>query len=146
MRDEDVAENLIDRLLQALAAQVAATPGHVLAAGAVEALEDLSRAESERLFGQAGHLVHYGTDMEPLEALIGEITAVQRREAPEGAVLKPGDAVRLVGELPDSLAGYAETVFVVRYVSRAPTIVIQSDLAEDYVVVTVPATAVELVR
>ncbi|MFG1992845.1 hypothetical protein ACGFJ7_22985 [Actinoplanes sp. NPDC048988] len=144
--NEHTAENVIARLLQALAEQVAASPG--LAEAAAEALADLSRAESETVFGEAGLLVHYGADTEALEALIREITAVQRREVAQDAPLRPGDEVRLVGELPESLAGYdgtrlRETTFTVRYVSRAPTIAIQSDLAEDYLVATVPASAVE---
>jgi len=59
--------------------------------------------------------------------------------------------VRLVGELPENLAGYDETwlrrtVFVVRYVSGAPTVDVQSDLAEDYMIATVPTAIVEPVR
>ncbi|MEK8107139.1 hypothetical protein NKG94_21960 [Micromonospora sp. M12] len=49
--------------------------------------------------------------------------------------------------MPESLADYdetwlRETTFVVRYVGRDATVDVQSDLAEDYVIVTVPAAAV----
>jgi hypothetical protein len=59
--------------------------------------------------------------------------------------------VRLVGEVPESLAGYDETwlrrtVFIVRYVSRTLTVDIQSDLAEDYMIATAPTAIIELVR
>ncbi|MGX7671238.1 hypothetical protein [Plantactinospora sp. DSM 117369] len=145
MTDEQATENVIDRLLLALAAQLDTS---ALAPGAVEAFADLSRAEAHLIFGQAGHLVHYGADTEPLQTLIHAISAVQRREAPEDAAVRPGDAVRLVGELPESLAGYDETwlresVFVVRYVGRSPMVDVQSQLTEDYVIATVPAASVE---
>ena len=151
MTDEQIAENVIDRLLLALAAQLNSSRGAALAARAVEALADLSRAETELIFGQAGLLVHYGADIEPLVTLINRISAIQRDETPEDAALRPGDEVRLVGELPENLAGYDETwlrrtVFVVRYVSGAPTVDVQSDLAEDYMIATVPTAIVEPVR
>jgi hypothetical protein len=112
---------------------------------------DLSRTEAKLIFGQAGHLVHYGADTEALEDLIRLITAVQRDEAPADAALRPGDEVRLVGELPESLAEYdetslRETAFVVRYVSRTPTVEVQTKLTEDYMIETVPATALRLLR
>ncbi len=148
MTAEDIAESVIDRLLLALAAQLAQSKEPVLAVGAAEALADLSRAEAEHIFGQAGHLVHYGADTEPLETLIHSISGVLRAEAPEDAPFKPGDEVRLVGALPESLAEYDEMSlrqinFTVRYVGRGPTIDVQSDLAEDYMIATVPAAAVE---
>jgi hypothetical protein len=107
MTDEQTAENVIDRLLRALAAQLDTSADPALAAGAVEALADLSRAETELIFGQAGHLIHYGYGVghEPLVTLINVITAVQRSGTPEDAPVRPGDEVRLVGELPESLAG-----------------------------------------
>ncbi|MCG5460523.1 hypothetical protein MED01_003041 [Micromonospora sp. MED01] len=147
MTDEQTAENVLDRLLLAFAAQLQTSEGPALAAGAVEALANLSRAEADLIFGQAGHLVHYGADTAPLETLLDAISAVQRGEAPDGAVLRPGDDVRLVGELPESLVGYDETwlrstVFVVRYVGRDATVDVQSDLTEDYVITTVPAAGV----
>jgi hypothetical protein len=146
--EEDVAESVIDRLLLALAAQLALSKEQVLSSGAAEALADLSRAEAEHIFGQAGHLVHYGADTEPLESLIHAISAVLRTEAPETAPFKPGDEVRLVGALPETLAGYDEMwlrqiSFTVRYAGRGPMIDVQSDLTEDYIVATVPAAAAE---
>ncbi|KAB1093847.1 hypothetical protein F6X54_34125, partial [Micromonospora aurantiaca] len=75
MTDEETAELVIDRLLRALAAQLETSGSPALAAGAVEALADLSRAQADVIFGQAGHLVHYGTDTEPLKTLIHAITA-----------------------------------------------------------------------
>lgn len=138
-------------MLLALAAQLDASGDRALSAGAVEALVDLNRAEVGLIFGQAGHLVHYGADTEPLEFLIHVISAVQRGNAPRGAAVGPGDEVRLVGELPESLAGYderwlRETVFVVRYVGRDATVDVQSDLIEDYMIATVPAAIVDPVR
>ena len=151
MTDEVTAESVVDRLLLALAAQLDRSGDPALAAGAVEALADLSRAEADLIFGQAGHLVHYGVDTEPLKTLIHLISAVQRDEAPGDAAVRPGDEVRLVGELPESLAGYdatwlRETVFVVRYVGRDATVDVQPDLTEDYVIATVPAAIVEPLR
>ena len=146
MTDGDIAESVIDRLLWALAAQLGSSEERALTPDAVDALSDLSRAEAKLIFGQAGHLVHYGTDTEALKTLIDLITAVLRDEAPAEAPVKPGDEVRLVGELPQSLAEYdetslRETAFIVRYVSRAPTVEVQTDLTEDYMVETVPSTA-----
>jgi hypothetical protein len=151
--DEQTAESVIDRLLRALAAQLNMSKDSALAAGAVEALADLSRAEAQLIFGQAGHLVHYGygVDHEPLETLINVISAVQRSETPGDAAVRPGDEVRLVGDVPESLAGYDETwlrttVFVVRYVGRNATVDVQPDLAQDYTIWTVPTAIVEPVR
>jgi hypothetical protein len=149
--DEQTAESVIDRLLLALAAQLDRSGGPALTAGAVEALADLSRAEADLIFGQAGHLVHYGVDTEPLETFIHLISAVQRGEASGDAAVRPGDEVRLVGELPESLAEYdetwlRETVFVVRYVGRDATVDVQSELTADYMIATVPAAIVEPLR
>ncbi|WP_236145522.1 hypothetical protein [Verrucosispora sp. SN26_14.1] len=58
MTDEETTERIIDRLLLALAAQLDTSGGPALAAGAAEALADLSRAQADVIFGQAGHLVH----------------------------------------------------------------------------------------
>ncbi|WP_083816976.1 hypothetical protein [Micromonospora sp. L5] len=148
MTDEETAELVIDRLLRALAAQLDSSGTRALAAGAVEALAGLSRGQADVIFGQAGHLVHYGADTEPLKTLIGAITAIQRDEAPADAVVKPGDEVRLVGEVPESLADYdetwlRETTFVVRYVGRNAMVDLQPDLIEDYVIATVPAASVQ---
>ncbi|MET8552124.1 hypothetical protein [Micromonospora zamorensis] len=146
--DEETTEIVIDRLLLALAAQLDTSGRPALAAGAAEALADLSRCQADVIFGQAGHLVHYGADTEPLKTLIHAITAIQRDEAPADAPLKPGDEVRLVGEVPDSLADYdemwlRETTFVVRHVGRNAMVDVQPDLAEDYVIAMVPAASVE---
>jgi hypothetical protein len=146
--DEQASEFLIDRLLLALAAQLDLSKDPVLTAGAAEALADLSRDQAEVLFGQAGHLVHYGADTEPLEALIHAMSAVLSDEAPPDAPFRPGDEVRLVGALPDSLAGsqeeeIREIKFVVRYVGRSPMVTIQTELTEDYWITTVPAADLE---
>jgi hypothetical protein len=149
---EDAAERVIDRLLLALAAQQhTESKEPSLSAQAVEALAELSRDEAALIFGQAGHLVHYGVDTEPLVSLIDMISAVQRGEVPANAALKPGDAVRIVGDLPENLSKYDErilrrTVFVVRFVGRDATVDVQPDLTEDYVIETVPAAIVEPVR
>ncbi|MGC4880342.1 hypothetical protein ACLQ26_29225 [Micromonospora sp. DT43] len=148
MTDEETRELVIDRLLLALAAQLDTSGSPALATGAAEAFADLSRSQANVIFGQAGHLVHYGADTEPLETLIHAITATQRDEAPADALLKPGDEVRLVGEVPESLADYdemwlRETTFVVRYVGRNAMVEVQRDLAEDYLIATVPAAGVE---
>ena len=65
-------------------------------------------------------------------------------------MVKPGDEVRLVGEVPVSLANYdetwlRETTFVVRYVGRNAMVGLQPDLIEDYVVATVQAASVQLI-
>jgi hypothetical protein len=149
--DEQTVESVIDRLLLALAAHLETSRDPALAAGAVEAFADLSRAEARLIFGQAGHLVHYGADTEPLQTLIRLISAVQRGEAAEDATVRPGDEVRLVGEWPDNLANYDETrlrqtVFVVRYAGMDTTVDVQPDLTEDYVIETVPAAIVDPLR
>lgn len=136
-------ENVIDRLLLALAAQLATAEDPALAAGAVEELAELGRTEADVIFGRAGHLVHYGAAMEPLEALIRMIAAIQRGEAPSNAAVRAGDEVRLVGDLPESVARYGEaflgeTIFVVRYVGRDGTVDVQPELNADYVIETVP--------
>jgi hypothetical protein len=146
--DERVAENVIDRLLLALAAQLDTSEDLALTAGAVEAFADLSRAEVYSIFGHAGHLVHYGEDTGPLETLMHLISAVQRGEASGDAAVIVGDEVRLVGELPQILARYnetwlRETVFVVRYVDGDATVDVQPDLRADYVIETVPAANVK---
>jgi hypothetical protein len=145
-------ERLIDRLLNALAAQLDSSGNQELAGGALAAFTELNRDEAVRIFGQASHLVHYGSDTEPLQALIQNISAVQRGEAPADASLRPGDEVRLVGELPEGLADYdqtwvRETAFVVRYVDQDEgTLELQPHLSEDFVIETVPAAIVERSR
>lgn len=145
---DDGAERVIERLIEALAAQVAA--GYGLAPGAVEALSDLSRSDAGWIYGVAGHLVHYGVDTEPLQELIQLIADFQRSATRPDAPIMPGDEVRLVGELPAHLATYdagwlRETVFVVRYVGGDGSIDVQPALTEDYVIETLPNGSVELV-
>jgi hypothetical protein len=140
---------VIDRLIQAFAAQLD-TSGHpALTPGAVEALTGLSRAEANVIFSHAGHLVHYGADTEALEILIRLISDVQRCEAAADAAIMPGDEVRLVGEPPASLAAeydatwLRETVFVVRYVGDDAKVDVQPDLTEDYLIEAVPIFVVK---
>jgi hypothetical protein len=144
----DATEMIVDRLIEALAAEVDTSEQPALTPGAVEALTELSRDEANLIFGQAGHLVHYGTDTQPLETLIRLISDIQRGEAAADATIIPGDQVRLVGELPASLAEYnrtilRETVFVVRYVGDDATVDIQPELTVDYLIETVPIANVE---
>jgi hypothetical protein len=118
-----------------------------LTPGAVEALAGLSRAEADLLFGQAGHLVHYHANTEPVEVLLQLIADIQRGAAAADVVIRPGDEVRLVGQLPASLADYdetwlRETVFVVRYVGDDAMVDVQPELNEDYVIQTVPTANV----
>ena len=137
------AEQVIDRLLLALAAQVAASEDPILAAGTIEALADLGRAEADLIFGEAGHLVHYGGGTEALAALLRLISAIQRGEVGGDAAVRPGDEVHLVGELPERFASWDETllrecVFVVRYVGADGTVDVQPELIQDYFIETVP--------
>lgn len=144
-------ESILDRLIRALAAQVAAASTGALAPAAVEALAELSRAEAKVIFACAGHLVHYDADTEPVELLIRLISAIQRDEAPTDARIVAGDRVRLVGDLPPSLAGdnekwLRETIFVVRYVGDDDTVDVQPDLVEDFLIETVPTVNVTPAR
>jgi hypothetical protein len=143
----EAAEGVIERLILALAAQLDAPACSALTPGATEALTGLSRAEAGLIFGHAGQLVHYGSNTEPLQLLIRLISEVQRGEAPEDAAILAGDAVRLVGEPPASLAAYdpawlRDTVFVVRYVGEDATVDVQPELIDDYVIETVPIAIV----
>lgn len=140
---EDLSDKLIERLITALASQVAVSDPRALTAKAIEALGELSRAEARVFFGSAGHLVHYGSETHELEALIESISNIQRMETDADAALAPGDMVRLVGELPRELNGYdstwlSETTFVVRYVGPDATVDVQPTLIEDFVIETVP--------
>src|SRR4051794_33539808 len=102
---------LLERLLMALAAQAYEAPDRRLVPGAIRALSGLGRCESRLLFGNAGHLVHYGTPDEldeELATLIKTIAAIQRSEAPPRAALLPGDAVLETGTVPPALVGYDE--------------------------------------
>jgi hypothetical protein len=141
-------ESVIDRLIEALAAQVAAAPTGALVPEAAEALAELSRTEASVIFGCAGHLVHYDA-IEPVQMLIHLISGIQRDEALAEASIVAGDRVRLVGDLPPSLAKQnerilRETVFVVRFVGDDETVDVQPDLAVDYVIETVPTVNVTL--
>ncbi len=150
MTDEGV-DSVLARLIEALAAQVDASEHSALAPGAVEALTGLSRSEAGLIFGHAGHLVHYGTDTEPIETLIQLISDIQRHEAERDAAILPGDRVRLAGELPTSVTDHGatrprETVFTVRYVGDDATIDVQPDLTEDYTITSVPIATVQPAR
>jgi hypothetical protein len=148
---DEAADGVLDRLIQALAAQLDTSAHPALTPGAVDALSGLSRAEANLIFSYAGHLVHYGADTEPLEILIQLIADIQRGEAAADAAIVPGDEVRLVGEPPASLAAYdaawlRETVFVVRYVGDDATVDVQPNLTEDYLIEAVPTAIVEPAR
>lgn len=138
---------ILDRLIQALAAQLQ-QPGAMLTPGAREALSALSRDEARLFFGQAGHLVHYGSDGEAVNELIGVITGLQRDEAPADAVLRPGDVVRLAGRPSAGLSAYdaaapTDTWYVIRYVGDDGTADVQPELTYDYVVEVVPLASLE---
>jgi hypothetical protein len=148
---DDKSDGVLDRLIEALAAQVASSERHALSAGAAKALADLSRSEVSLLFGSADHLAHYGTEHDSLQVLARLISNIQRREAGSTAALSPGDEVRLIGELPPSMSAYDETwvrqtAFVVRYVGHDGTIDVQPAWTEDYVIETVPAAIVRPTR
>ncbi|MET8151446.1 hypothetical protein ACIBSW_17270 [Actinoplanes sp. NPDC049668] len=147
----DHAAGLVERLIEALAAQIGASGTPALAPGAAAALSELSRDEARLVFGHAGHLVHYGADTAGLETLVRLISEVQRDEADAGDPILPGDEVRLVGELPSNLADYdanwlREATFVVRYVNADGTIDVQPAFTEDFVIETVPMAVVQLTR
>jgi hypothetical protein len=147
----EAADRVLDRLIEALAAQLGTLERSALAPGAIEALTGLSRPEANLIFSHAGHLMHYGANTEPLEILIQLISEIQRGEAAAGAAILPRDKVRLAGELPASLADYdaawlRETVFVVRYVGDDATVDVQPDLTEDYVIEAVPIVIVKPAR
>lgn len=145
--DDNVRERVLDRLIEALAAQVDIAGSRTLAPGAVAALADLSRAEARLLFGAAGHRVHYDADTEPIATLIRLVSDVQRSEAGADAAIRPGDAVHLAHHLLPDQASYdasrsEEATYVVRYVGDDGTVDLQAELTMDYVVETVPAVAV----
>jgi len=148
----EASDRVVDRLIQALAAQLDTSARSGLTPDAVEALAGLSRAEANLIFSHAGHLVHYGADTEPLEILIRLISDIQRGEAAADAAIVPGDEVRLEGEPPASLAAeydaiwLRETVFVVRYVGNDATVDVQPDLTEDYLIEAVPIAIVKPTR
>ena len=138
---------MLDRLIEALAAQVEIAETRTLAPGAVAALAGLTRTEARLLFGAAGHRVHYNAGTEPIAALIRLISDVQRAEADADAAIRPGDEVRLVRELlPDQgrndVPWWDEVTYVVRYVGDDETVDVQPELTMEYIIETVPAAAV----
>jgi hypothetical protein len=143
-------EALVNILVIALAAQVSAggTPP-TLTPNAAEVLTDFRRFQARTFFGVAGHLVHYD-DYPEVEVLAQLVTALQRESA-VGDGVRPGDRVRLVGELPATLRvngnedAWRAATFVVRYVGDDGIAEIQPDFTEDYLVETVPVTALSLV-
>ena len=153
----DESERVLERLIAALAAQVASAPDGLLADEARVSLADLGRGEVRWLFAVAGHLVHYGDAAAgPLEALAQQVTELQREETTasadtrarglrvdlDGTQLLPGDEVRVSGDVPQELHYgvdfLCEAVFVVRWVGADGTVDIQPGWDDDYVIVTVP--------
>lgn len=144
MTDEST-DRFVERLVKVLAAQVeaSATPG--LAPGAVAALSGLRRDEAGLIFGHVGHLVHYGVDTEGLENLARLVSGRQRGEAGADDAIRPGDQVRLVGELPAEMAGYDQDILREwRFVGSDGTVDVQPAFTDDYFIETVPVTAVRL--
>lgn len=146
MIDDDVREHVLDRLIEALAAQVDIAESRALAPGAVAALADLSRAEVRLIFGAAGHRVHY-EGAEPIARLIKLMSDVQRAAADADAVLRVGDDVRVVQELlpVEARSGVSwsdDVAYVVRYVGDDQTVDVQPELTIEYLIETVPAVAV----
>lgn len=140
---EEASESVIDRLLEALAAQLA-EGAPALSAGAAEALTGLSQEEAEVVFGSAGHLVHYGptiADGDAVVSLIGVVTGLQRN-AGEASGIEPGDRV-LVDGATNARPG---TVFVVRFADSGGNLLVQPDLVEDYVLELVSSTRVRPVN
>ncbi len=147
MTDDDVRDRVLDRLIEALAAQVENAEDRALAPGAVAALSDLSRAETRLIFGAAGHLVHYD-DAEPVAQLIELMSDVQRSSAGGDAIIRAGDNVRLAQELlpvevRSTVPWWDEVTYVVRYVGDDQTVDVQPDLTMEYLIETVPAVAVK---
>ncbi|MFK3984257.1 hypothetical protein ACI2K4_28280 [Micromonospora sp. NPDC050397] len=147
MIDDEMPERVLDRFVEALAAQVEVAEGHALAPGAVAALADLTRAEARLIFGAAGHLVHYDPDAKPIARLIKLMSDVQRSAAGGDTAIRAGDEVHLVQELlphqaRDGVSRWDEVTYVVRYVGDDGTVDVQAELAMEYVIETVPAVAV----
>jgi hypothetical protein len=139
----------IERLIKALAAQVAASDPAVLATGAYMAMSELERHEAKDFYGSSGHLVHYGGYPE-IQALVHLIDKAQRIDVVNREALLPGDRVWLVGEHSPELrrteAGAGREIpFTVRFVGNDGTVDIQPDFSEDYVIETVPMTWVRLI-
>lgn len=136
---------LVDRLIRALAAQVASCEPPVLTPAAAATVADMSRGEARLIYGTVGHSVHYDSD-ESMRVLIRIISDAHRVAAPADAALRPGDAIKLIGERLSDPAevGQAcldEIVYVIRYVPDDGTVDVQPDLIWDYIVETVPASA-----
>jgi hypothetical protein len=143
MIDDEVRDRVVDRLIEALAAQV---ENGALAPGAMAALSYLSRAEARVIFGAAGHRVHYDGS-EPIAKLIKLVSDVQRATADADAVIRAGDEVRVVQELlpveaRSGVSWWDEVAYVIRYVGDDQTVDVQAELTMEYVIETVPAGAV----
>lgn len=148
--DDDVRDQVLDRLLEALAAQVDAAGDRALAPGAVAALAGLARGEARLLFGAAGHRVHY-EGAEPIAQLIGLVSDVQRSAAGPDAALRAGDEVLIAQELlpaegRSGVSWWDEVAYVVRFVGDDDTVDVQAELTMEYVIETVPAAAVRPVQ
>jgi hypothetical protein len=146
MIDDDVRERVLDRLIEALAAQIEVAGSRTLAPGAAAALGNLSRAETRLIFSAAGHRIHY-EGSEPIARLIKLLSEVQRSAADPDAVIRAGDEVQVVQELlpaeaRSGVSWWDEVSYVVRYVGDDQTVDVQAELTMDYVIETVPAVAV----
>ncbi|KUL26928.1 hypothetical protein [Actinoplanes awajinensis] len=142
---DDVRDRLLDRLIEALAAQVDIADSRALAPEAAAALAELSRAETRLIFGAAGHRVHY-EGAEPIARLIKLLSDVQRSAADPDAGLRAGDEVHLAQELlpmeaRTSVSWWDEVSYVVRYVGDDQTGDVQAELTMEYAIETVPVAA-----
>lgn len=136
---DEASESVIERLVEALAAQVGLARG-ALAGETAEALSGLARDEAEVFFGSAGHLVHYGpatVRREAVASLIAVVTDLQRVDD-EPRAFKPGDRVVLDQNQTDMEGG---PVLVVRHVDQEGTLLLQPDLNQDYLLRSVSSAA-----
>ncbi|MEU4693471.1 hypothetical protein [Actinoplanes sp. NPDC023714] len=124
MIDDHAGDRLLERLIRALAAQVAASPSPVLAPGAVAALGGLSRAEARTFYGAAGHRVHYETDTEGIATLIDLVSAAHRFAADPDTAIRPGDAVHVADVSPRE----PDWFYTVRFVGDDGTVDVQPEL------------------
>ena len=139
---DGASESVIERLVEALAAQLALAGG-VLADETAQALSGLASKEAAVFFGCAGHLVHYGpatVGQGAVESLIAVVTDLQRVDDDPRA-FEPGDRVVLDQGRTDAKGG---SVLVVRHVDEEGTLLLQPDLDEDYVVRSVSSAAARL--
>lgn len=134
-------EWLVERLISALAAQVAQADPPVLAPRAAQLFTELRRGEAGMFFGVAGHLCYYGAgdgDRDEIQRLTDLVARIQRDEAfEEGAVhgLLPGDVVRD----DDAEDEYDRQLnWTVRFVGDDGTADLQP--ADDYILHTRPIT------